>query len=55
MDRGVLVLIIGAIILAFLLGKVQEKKEIIKRAQEYNQECYTNSNLEYIIFGESQL
>jgi uncharacterized membrane protein len=42
-------------ILGFYAGKRDKQTEIENRAKELNKECYTNQDIEYIIFKESQL
>jgi uncharacterized membrane protein len=41
--------------LGFSAGKKEKQTEIENRAKELNKECYTNQDIEYIIFKESQL
>lgn len=62
--------VILACILSFYLGLLRERQnnlnviistshegteDIINRAKSINKPCYTNDDLEFIIFGESQL
>ena len=45
-------------LVAYSLGKFmggkEEQTEIENRAKQINKECYTNQELEVIIFGETQ-
>lgn len=40
---------------AYKCGQTNSKKEIIQRAKEINKECYTNQDIEKIIFNGVQL
>lgn len=39
---------------AYKCGQKDEKQQTVKRAKEIVKECYTNAEIEYIIFGEKQ-
>jgi uncharacterized membrane protein len=50
--------IIEVILIVFLLGENSgqniKQQEIENRAKQINKECYTNQDIELIIFGEIQ-
>jgi uncharacterized membrane protein len=50
----VLIFLIGYSFGKFIGGEKKET-EIENRAKELNKECYTNQDIEYIIFSQSQL
>jgi uncharacterized membrane protein len=50
----VLIFLIGYSFGKFIGGEKKET-EIENRAKELNKECYTNQDIEYIIFKQSQL
>lgn len=39
---------------AYKMGEVRATKEVVSRAKEIEKECYTNQDIEIIIFGETQ-
>jgi len=39
----------------YFRGQKDKQTEIENRAKELNKECYTNQDIEYIIFSQSQL
>lgn len=39
---------------SFKCGQKDEKQQTVKRAKQIVKECYTNAEIEYIIFGEIQ-
>lgn len=39
---------------AYKCGQEDEKQQAVKRAKQIVKECYTNAEIEYIIFGETQ-
>lgn len=39
---------------AFKCGQKDEKQQTVKRAKEIVKECYTNQDIEIIVFGETQ-
>lgn len=41
--------------LAFISGEKSKEREIIDRAKNINKVCYTNEDIEIIIFNKSQL
>jgi len=41
--------------LSFKSGQESKQKEIENRAKKINKECFTNSDIEQIIFNEEQL
>ena len=43
------------VILTLEVNVTQSKQEIENRAKQINKECYTNQDIELIIFNESQL
>lgn len=44
-------------LICYNLGRIDHEQEIIKRAKELpeNVDCYTNADVEKLIFGEPQL
>lgn len=49
-----LFIILLAFIYGVLVGRKEKQTEIENRAKQINKECYTNQELEVIIFGETQ-
>lgn len=41
-------------LLGFYAGERNKQREIENRAKQINKECYTNQDIELIIFGEIQ-
>lgn len=39
---------------AYKCGEVNNKQETVNRAKKIEKECYTNQDIEIIIFGETQ-
>jgi len=62
MIREFIIVIIGCILGVFSMtyfayneGQKNKEKEIIKRALQINKDCYNQTDLDIIIFNESQL
>lgn len=39
---------------AYKFGQKDEKQQTVKRAKQIVKECYTNQDIEIIVFGETQ-
>ena len=46
---------ISSLLVGISIGEDSKQIEIRNRAKKINKECYTNTDLEYIIFNEKQL
>lgn len=51
----IVVCICALLFLAFISGEKSKEREIIDRAKNINKVCYTNEDIEIIIFNKSQL
>lgn len=52
-----LYVVLGVISLCYFsykIGQEEEKQQTVKRAKEIVKECYTNQDIEIIVFGETQ-
>lgn len=50
-----IVCICGLLYISFISGEKSKEREIRDRAKDINKECYTNEDIEKIIFNASQL